>query len=132
MPEEIDQRTRRDESISLLDRITHRNLVRSKFYKSDQKLINLRHRPASSLSPDEQAAIQTVIDRVTATLDAAIANPTIDTINAVLDLPEIKVYSFADRATMTRIRRRSPRDQDCLLLSQAFTQLRDHMNGIEE
>jgi hypothetical protein len=114
-------------SVRLIDLISHPNLVRAKFYPNAQKLIDIRRRVGTFLTEEDRQQIQQVIDRVVVALNTAIDTPTVENINEVFDLPEIKIHRFADRATVARIRRRSVREGDCLLLTQEFISLREHL-----
>ncbi len=108
--------------MALIERITHPNLALSKFYDK-QKIIDVRRRPNSSLSEEAVAEIEQHIQVVIGALDQAIADPSIENINRVLDLTQVKIKQFADRATMARVRRCSPREGDCSLLVEEFKTL---------
>lgn len=114
--------------MALIERITHPNLALSKFYDI-HKLSDVRRRPNSRLSSEAIATIERRVKDVVEELNRAIADPSIENVNHVLDLPQIKIRQFADRATMVRIRRRSPRKGDCLLLAKAFEKLRVQLTG---
>ena len=127
--QEVDQLAAWRQSMALIERITHPNLALSKFYDK-QKIIDVRRRPNSSLSDEAMAEIKQYVQAVIAELDLAIADPSIENINRVLDLPQVKIKQFADRATMARVRRRSAREGDCPLLVQEFKSLRAQLRDI--
>jgi len=123
-----DEELTRDSTIALVSRITHPALV-SGYFISKHKLANLQRYPYSVFSIGEATEIDQRIDEVAEQLDRAIEAPSLERMNEVLNLKQIRKSGCASPAMLSRLYTGRLKANDLEHLTERFQKIRQHMEG---
>lgn len=122
----MDVRISHQQAATLVQRLASPHIAIKRF-EHYQQLYDLRRRPYATLPVEVYTAVEYRISEIMQVIDQALASPSLTNIQAVLQLPELKPYSFADEATIRRFLRSRIRPEDSVLLSKQLATLRNQL-----
>ena len=118
----------REATMQLVGRITHPALVLGNFLNK-YKLVNLQRFPYSVFSAEEEAEVKAVIDNVISRMEEAAADPSLDHMNEVLALKQVKKSACGSPALLSRLYKGRIKEGDLEHLKARFQELIQHMRG---